>query len=125
MIPDSEPIREIDESERPRFKPFIWIVTEDGAHSFLTAVAEKQVKVLWMTEHFEHLSKSAKLEKVQDMIRRHYKRTGGKYAGFGAILRYQYSDTFDTSSIFDVEGNVIEKCGGRFLLPEVWMQLHK
>jgi hypothetical protein len=77
-----------------------------------------------MTETFEQVSESANLEKVQDRIQEHYKTTGGKYVGFGAILSYNYSDTFDTSIIFDVEGNVIEKCGGRFLLPEVWMELH-
>jgi hypothetical protein len=121
---DIESVREVEERERRRFKPFIWVVTEDGAHSFLTAMAEKQVKVLWMVEDFDHLSESARLEKVQDRIREHFKTTGGKYIGFGLILRYNYSDTFDTSIIFDVDGNVVEKCGGRFLLPEVWIELH-
>lgn len=122
---DIESVREVEERERRRFKPFIWVVTEDGAHSFLTAMAEKQVKVLWMAEGFEHLSDSAKLETVEDRIREHYKTRGGKYIGFGAILNYNYSDTFDTSIGFDVDGNVIEEHDGRFLLPEVWMQLHK
>jgi hypothetical protein len=121
---DIESASEIEERARRRFQPFMWVHTEDGAHSFLTAVAEIQVKALWMADTFEQLSDSAKLKTVQDRIRHHYKTTGGKYAGFGAILRYQYSDTFDTSTIFDVEGNVIEKHGGRFLLPEVWMELH-
>jgi hypothetical protein len=38
--------REIEERERRRFRPFIWIVTEDGAHSFLTSIAELELKVL-------------------------------------------------------------------------------
>jgi hypothetical protein len=121
---DIESVREIEERERRRFRPFIWVHTEDGAHSYLTAVAERQVKVLWMAAGFEHLSELSKFETVQDQIRRHYKTTGGKYVGFGAILRYQYSDTFDTSIIFDVDGNVVETNGGRFLLPDVWMKLH-
>ena len=123
-MPSDERVHEIEERERRRFQPFVWVHTEDGAHSYLTAVAERQVKVLWMTETFGHLSQSAKLEKVQDQIRHHYKATGGRYAGFGTILRYQYSDTFDTSIMFDVGGNVIEKSGGRFVLPEVWLELH-
>ena len=123
-MPNDEPVREIEERERRLFKPFVWVHTEDGAHSYLTAVAEMQVKVLWMTEGFGHLSQLAKLEKVQDRIRHHYETTGGKYAGFGVIVRYQYSDTSDTSIIFDVDGNVTEKYGGRFLLPEVWAEVH-
>jgi hypothetical protein len=116
-------VREIEEHERRRYKPFVWVHTEDGAHSYLTAVAEMQAKVLWMAEGFGNLSQSAKLEKVRDRIRHHYKTTGGKYVGFGAILRYQYSDTLDTSIIFDTNGKVIEKHGGRFLLPEVSTEL--
>src|ERR1035441_10301117 len=37
-------MREIEDRERRRFRPIIWIVTEDGAHSFLTAIAERQLK---------------------------------------------------------------------------------
>jgi hypothetical protein len=120
---DIEAAGEIEDRERRRFKAFVWVHTEDGAHSYLTAVAERQVKVLWMAEGFEQLSDSAKLEKVQERIREHYKTTGGKYVGFGAILSYNYSDTLDTSIGFDVDANVIEKQGGRFLLPEVSMEL--
>src|ERR1035438_8646678 len=39
-------VREIEDRERRRFRPFIWTVNEDGAHSFLTAIAERQLKVL-------------------------------------------------------------------------------
>lgn len=42
----SQANREIEDRERRRFRPFIWIVTEDGALSFLTAIAERQPKVL-------------------------------------------------------------------------------
>ena len=77
------------ERERRQFRPFIWIVTEDGAHSFLTAVAERQVKVLWMLEGFENLSEPAKLGAIQRRVREHYQKTGGKCIGFGQILRYR------------------------------------
>jgi hypothetical protein len=49
---------------------------------------------------------------------------GGRYEGFGAILRYRYGDTFDHSIVLDSDGNLIEENGGRFLLPEVWLSLH-
>ena len=61
--------REIEGRERRRFKPCIWVLTEDGAHSFLTAVGERQVKVLWLPEGFEHLSKSEQLATVQHRVR--------------------------------------------------------
>lgn len=119
-----EAVREIEERERRRFKPFIWVHTEDGAHSMATAIFERKLKVLWMPEAFVNLSDPEKLVAVRERILEHYKKTGGKYLGFGAILRYTYSDTFDTSMIFDIDGNVIEKDGGRSLLPEVWLSLY-
>jgi hypothetical protein len=119
-----EAVREIEERERRRFKPFIWIVTEDGAHSFLTAIAERQLKVLRLPEGFEDLSEPARLEAVQRRVREHYQQTTGKYIGFGEILRYRYAPDFDHSIVLDTDGNVIEEDGGRFLLPEVWMELH-
>jgi len=115
-------VAEIEERER-RFKPFIWIETEDGAHSFLTAIAERQVKVLWMRDGFEGLSESARLEAAKARVRKHHAATKG-YPGFGKILQYRYADTFDSSIVLNVEGDIIEATGGRFLLPEVWMALH-
>ena len=66
-----------------RFRPFIWIVTEDGTHSFLTAIAERQLKVLRLPDGFEHLSEPAKLEAVLHRVREHYQKTTRKYIGFG------------------------------------------
>jgi hypothetical protein len=120
----AEEVREIEERERRRFRPFLWVHTEDGAHSFWTAVAERQVKVLWFQDGFERMSETEKLAAVRERIREHYEKTGGKYIGFGAIQRYTYSETFDTSIVFDTAGNVIEEHGGRSLLPEVWLELY-
>lgn len=116
-------ILEVEERERRRFRPFIWIHTVDGAHSFLTAVAERQVKVLRFQDGFADLPTSEQLATVQRRVRAHYQETGGRYIGFGQILRYQFADTFDTSIVLDTNGDVMDN-GGRFLLPEVWLQLH-
>jgi hypothetical protein len=116
--------RDVEDLCRRQYKPFIWVHTEDGAHSFLTAIAERQVKVLRMRKGFEDLSEPDKLKAVQTRIREHYQRTGGKYIGFGAILEYTYSNTFDTSIVLDVEGNVLDENGEEFLLPEVWLELY-
>jgi hypothetical protein len=118
-------IAEIEERQRKRFKPFIWVETEHGAHQFWTAVAERQIKVLWMPDGFERQSEAERLTAVQGRIQEHYRQTGGRYPGFGKVLRYQLADTFDTSVVFDVQGNVIDEHGERFLLPEVWMELHR
>jgi hypothetical protein len=115
---------EIEERERRRFKPFIWVETEDGAHSFLTAIAERQLKVLHLPDAFEQLSEPAKLAAVRRRVREHYQKTTGKYVGFGEILRYRYAADFDRSVALDVDGRVIEENGGRFLLPESWMELN-
>jgi hypothetical protein len=50
-------------------------------------------------------------------VREHYQTTGGEIPGFGDILRYRFADTFDPSIFLDIDGNVIEEDGGRFLLP--------
>ena len=118
-----EAVREIEERERRRFKPFVWVHTADGAHSFLTAIAERQLKVLRLPEAFKDLSEPARLEAVQHRVREHYQKTGGKYIGFGEILRYRYASDFGHSIVLDIDGNVIEN-GGRFLLQKVWMELH-
>src|ERR1017187_4557245 len=76
-------VREIEDRERRRFRPFIWTVNEDGAHSFLTAIAERQLKVLRLPDGFEHLSEPARLAAVRRRVREHYQKTGGKYIGFG------------------------------------------
>ena len=119
-----EAFSEIEERERRRFIPFIWIHMEDGAHSFLMAVAEREIKVLEFQAGFERRSRSDQLEIVQRRVRKHYRKTGGRHDAFGAILRYRFADTFDTSIVLDIDGNVIEENGGRFLLPEVWLALH-
>jgi hypothetical protein len=77
-----------------------------------------------MLEGFENLSEPAKLGAIQRRVREHYQKTGGKYIGFGEILRYRYASDFDHSIVLDIDGSVIEN-GGRSLLPEVWMELHK
>jgi hypothetical protein len=89
-------------------------VTEDWAHSFLTAIAECQLKVLRLPEAFKDLSEPARLEAVQHRVREHYQKTGGKCIGFGEILRYRYASDFDHSIVPDIDGNVIEQNGGRF-----------
>ena len=115
---------DLEERCRRQYKPFIWVHTEDGAHSFLTALGERQVKVLWMRPEFQRLSEPERLTAIKHRIREHYRKTGGKYIGFGAILYYSYSNTFETSIVLDVEGNVIDANGGEFLLPEVWLELN-
>ena len=116
---------DLEQRCRRQYKPFIWVHTEDGAHSFFTALGERQVKVLWMRPEFQSLSEPERLTAVQSRIREHYRKTGGKYVGFGAIQQYSYSNTFDSSIVLDVEGNVIDEHGGEFLLPEVWMELNR
>jgi len=120
----AEKVREIEERERREFRPFIWVHAEDGAHSMATAYYEREVKVLWMPKAFVNLSETEKLVAVRDRIREHFEETGGRYIAFGSILRYRYSDTFDTSIVLDTAGNVIEKDGGRSLLAEVWFSLY-
>jgi hypothetical protein len=117
-------VAEIEERERRRFKPFIWVHTEDGAHSLFTAMAERQEKVLWMKEGFELLSAPEQLRAVQQKIRSHFRVMGGRYPGFGKILQYRWAVTFDTSAVLDTNGTVIDDKGERFLLPEVWLELH-
>jgi hypothetical protein len=120
----TEAVHEAEERLRRRFRSFIWIHSENGAHSFFSAIGERQIKVLWMPDGFEQLSKPEQLAAVQRRIRQHFRETGGKYQGFGAILRYQWAETFDTSLVLDTTGNVIDENGGRFLLPEAWLELH-
>ena len=44
-----------------------------------------------MPAGFEELSEPARLEAVRRRVREHYQKTGGKYIGFGEILRYRYA----------------------------------
>jgi hypothetical protein len=121
MMSHDDSIYETEERARRRFRPFIWVQTVDGAHSFLSAIAERQVKVLWLPKGFEHLPGAERLSIVQSQIRSHYQQAGGRYKGFGDILSYQFATTFDSSIVLDTNGIVIEEDGGRFLLPEVWL----
>ncbi len=72
------------------FRPFIWVHTVDGAHSFFSAMAERQVKVLWLPGGFGHQSEAEQLATVQGAIREHYQKTSGRYQGFGDILKYRW-----------------------------------
>jgi hypothetical protein len=119
-----EAVHHIEERERLRFQPFIWVHTVDGAHSFLGAILEQQVKVLWFRDGFERLSKPEQLATVHRRVRKHYDKTGGRCGGFGQILEYRFADTFDTSIVLETNGNIFDEEGGRFLLPEVWLALH-
>jgi uncharacterized protein (DUF2461 family) len=77
----SQATREIEDRERRRFRPFIWIVTEDGAHSFLTSIAELELKVLRLPEGFEHLSEPARLEAVQHRFASTIRKLVGNISG--------------------------------------------
>ncbi len=118
-----EAVKHIEERERRRFKPFIWVHTADGAHSVLSALAERQVKTLWLADGFQDLSWSDKMAIVQRRVRDHHREMGGECRGFGQILQYRFADTFDTSIVLDTQGDVIETDSGRFLLPEVRLSL--
>ena len=115
-----EAVRESEELERRRFKPFVWVVTEEGPHSWVMVLAERQVKFLRFHEGFDQLSSADQLTAVQQRAREHYQETGGRFAHFGAILGYRFCDSFDTSIILDLNGQMIET-SGRFLRPEVWL----
>ena len=67
-----EAVREIEERERRRLRPFLWVHTEDGAHSFRTAVCERDVKDLWFRNGFVNLAEPEKLKAGQRRIRGHY-----------------------------------------------------
>jgi hypothetical protein len=118
-----EAVHAIEERERLRFRPFIWVHTVDGAHSFLGAILEQEVKVLGFHEGFDRLSKSEQLATVQRRVRKHYEKTGGKCGGFGKILQYRFADTFDTSVVLETNGDIVEEHSERFLLPAVWLAL--
>jgi hypothetical protein len=61
----------------------------DGAHSFLTALGERQIKVLWLPEGTEKLPKADQVAAAQRRIREHYQKTTGRYinpnGGDGAL----------------------------------------
>lgn len=116
---------EIREQERSRFCPFIWVHAEDGAHSCLTAMGERQVKVLRFQDGFENLPASEQLATVQRRVRAHHQETGGEYVGFGRIQAYRFAYAAEASLILDVGGNVVESSGGGFKLPEIWLELHR
>lgn len=118
-------MREIEDRQRRRFRSFIWIVTDDGAHSFLTATAETSTHGASLAGGREDLPEPTRLEAVRRRVWEHYQETGGKYIGLGQILRCQFASHFDHSIVLDTDGSVIEKNGGRFLLGEVWMELHR
>lgn len=108
---------------RQIFKPCIWVETEEGPHSMISAMAEQSIKVLDLGSKFKNLSHPQQLELVQRRIRKHCRKAGGQTGPFGAILRYRYLDTFDTSIMLDTAGNVVEEHGGQFLLPDAYFEL--
>jgi hypothetical protein len=86
-------LREQEERERRLFRPFLWVVTEDGAHSWVMAMAQRAVKLLRFPGDFKDLSKGDQLAAVQQMVRDHYQKTGGHSHYFGAIQRYRFCDS--------------------------------
>jgi hypothetical protein len=117
-------IRKNDERERRSFRPFIWVVSQNGPHSCISAMAERKMKVIRFPEGFEHLSAPEQLTAVQREVREHYQKTGGTCGWFGEIQSYRFADTFDTSLNLDTTGSVTDENGTRFLLPEVWLALY-
>jgi len=114
---------EQQERERRRFRSFCWVVTQDGAHSWVIAMAERQIKLLKFDETFERLPSAERLAAVQQRVRHHYGETGGRLADFGAILGYRYCDSFDSSIILDPDAEVVPQNGGRFTAPQAWLAL--
>jgi hypothetical protein len=114
---------EQQERERRRFRPFCWVVTQDGAHSWVMAMAQRQIKLLKFPEGFEQLSMTERLAVVQQRVRHLYRETGGRLADFGVILGYRYCDGFETSMLLDPDGQVVEQKGGRFAVPDTWLAL--
>jgi hypothetical protein len=115
--------RHIEERVRRKFKPFIWVHTQECAHQFFTAMLERKVKVLWLDDGFELLSEPEKLAAAQTRIRQHYTETPD-YRGFGKVLGYTFAPSFDASVALDIKGDLTDPNGPQFLLPEVWLELH-
>jgi hypothetical protein len=118
-----EAVLQMEERERRRFKPFIWVVTQDGAHSWVMAIAERQIKLLRFHEEFKPLSSAEQLAAVQQRVLSHYRETAGRLNYFGAILGYRFCDSFDTSIVLDPDGNVIEQNSDQFTAPQAWISL--
>jgi hypothetical protein len=98
------------------------VVSEDGPHSWVVAMAEHQIKKLRFPEEFGKLSSAEQLAAVQQRVLNHYQETDGRLPYFGAILRYRFSDSFDSSMILDISGNVIGNAG-KFTAPNAWISL--
>jgi hypothetical protein len=117
-----EAVHAMEERARLRFKPFVWVVSEDGPHSWVIAMAQHQIKKLRFPEEFGKLSIAEQLAAVRQRVLEHYRTTDGRLPYFGAILRYRFCDSFDTSMILDISGNVIGNAG-KFTAPNVWISL--
>jgi hypothetical protein len=118
-----EAVHEMEELERRRFRPFCWVVTQDCAHSWVIALAQRQIKLLRFLEGFEQLSSVEQLAAAQLRVLSHYRETSGRLNYFGPILGYRFCDTFDTSIVLDPDGDVVQQNGGRFTKPEAWISL--
>jgi hypothetical protein len=64
-----EALHAMEGRERRRFRPFIWVVSEDGAHSWVMAMAQRQIKLLRFPEEFERLSSIEQLRRNTFAIR--------------------------------------------------------
>jgi hypothetical protein len=89
--------------ERRWFRPFILGRDRRWSTFLLDGACREADQGALDGEGFEHLSESAKLEAVQRRVREHYKRTGGKYAWFGEILRSRFANSFDTRIVLDTQ----------------------
>jgi len=118
-------LREIDRQEkleamkeeeiaRKNFRPWIYVETHQTRPSpaFVAIFTGFKSKIIKLSEQ-----ESISIEKVRECIVNHYARNKRGVIAFGPISGYRYCDTYDSSILFSVTGEILQKDNTHFEFP--------
>ena len=113
-----EAVRRQDHWDREHFRPYVFVETRPGLvqSSFtVAAIVAPALKMINLPDTLITEPRSAQIQIVSDLVRRHYVVRQGKLPLFGPIIGYRFVSAYDESIRLDVAGNLIEHVAGHFV----------
>lgn len=110
MYKDRQLVNEEYRIEKKYFIPYIFIVTKHSSPRLVSkaGMCKGSMPYIKLDDSVLSLPDDAQMSAVSKKIQEHYEKSDGSCPEFGSIERYHFMKEFETSIIFDKDGEELE-----------------